>query len=248
MRRDLDRLKARENKQAQLLSEMKNERSENELQLAREEKRLAEMRAQISRYEEAMGMPSPNASRNAFVRQDEYGPANAQRRPAEYEFGVNRQPSTNLALNNGNAESAPKQYTVRTQIPYEDYQTAMNNPGRGQPQAAGQQPMLRETGQFAGAPRGFARQDFSQRKPEPEGEVVIWNPNDPSQAVPPEVMLGMSPPAPAPARPRAEAEKGATIAAAAKREFGRPPEPEEKPYGAYAAEAFSPDLYLGRGS
>lgn len=236
MRRDLDALRSHESRQAKLLADMRGELSENESQLAREEKRLADIRTQISRFEEALGgARRPDAARDGFARQADLANAPERRSAADYEY-ARRQPTANLARDAA-PEQGNREYLIRTNIPYDDYQAAAGT-NQTQPQP---QPALREPSHFAGAPRGIPRQDFSPKpQPEPqsqsEGEVMVWNPGDPSQQLPDEWTFAAAP-----------QRANGSAAMAATQPYNAPPSSQDAPYGSYTAEAFSPDLYLGKG-
>lgn len=232
MRRDLDLLRERERKQAQNLAAMRGELNENESLLKREENRLAETRTQIVRYEEALGQRPPTQAKTGFARQAEFAQADTGPGFSEYDHLFQRQVNANVARDAAPARQPQAEQTYG----------ALAAAG-----AAPEQPFIRESNHFAGAPRGRARTDFSvpqQPQPQAEGEIVVWNPNDPAQAVPPEVMLGMQY-----VPPETQRQLPAVAAAPAAVTAHRRGESavDESPYGRYTAETFSPDLYFGRG-
>lgn len=222
MRRDLELLRERENAQAEILSEMRGRLNENENMLKREENRLAEMRTQITRYEEALGLSPPGAARNGFAGQTE---------PALADTGFDFSGYDPLFQRRANANTAR-----RAAAPEQPQAAAASKDEPGQT-------FIRGENHFAGAPRGRARTDFSVGQPRRnEGEIVVWNPNDPNQAVPPEVSLGMEyVPPETPARPPAIA---AGPAPAIHRSDDKPSDAPS--FGKYATETFSPDLFLGK--
>ena len=264
MRRDLDILKTKENRQARLIAEMRSELSENQNQITREEKRLAEMRNQINRYEEALGgqtaiakRPARNAAgeydygevlgdqttiakRTARSAAGEYDSTFDRALPPEYEAIFNRPAPANLAQIR-TPEPGERQYVIKTNIPYEEFQ-AMQGPAQAATETS--RPMWRDAGQFAGSPQGFPRQDvIVQSQPEPDIATLIWDPNDPRQPELPGVaaVAKTHPSAPARNQPEPFREGAAGMNSARQVAY------QDNPQAAYATEAFSPDMYFGKG-
>ncbi len=260
MLRDLNALKSRESKQARLIAEMRSSVSENENQIAREEKRLAEIRGRISKYEEALGsMDGAPRQRRRSAEQVEAAFRN-DRQADDYDLAFNRPHPVNLALDNQAGQPAAvagaNDSVINSNIPYDDFQAANRQPlAQSVPSAA--QPLQRTGREFAGAPIGRAALDFNAHNQQaclaqPESEIVVWNPNDPSQPIPSGVLAAAPTtnaktlPAAAPQTDFAEEKMTAMHQAPRKTEKGLEVY-DENPFGQYATEVFSPDLYLGRG-
>jgi hypothetical protein len=179
--------------------------------------------------------------------QEDYAYSGDRELPPEYAAVFNRPAATNLAQNRA-PESGERQYVIKTNIPYEEFQ-AMRGPA--QPAAAAPKPMRREAGQFAGAPQGFPRPEVAARnQPEPDMGTLLWDPNAPGQPELPGVAAAaptrQSAVAKAPietARENMTAMGGGAMA----NSTARPDAYQDNSYRSYATEVFSPDLYFGKG-
>lgn len=238
MRRDLARLREREEKQASLVSGMRNELSEGKHMVDSEEKRLAEIREQIADYEQALGTARNNGAMLSYGKRrnpdamDNFNAYSESRRqddrvfPQGYEHLQNRPQPVNLAYSQS---QQPQDQIVPSVQARETQQRQPYNDKM-----------------FAGAPRGFARQEVAnsrQNEPEQTGEIVVWNPNDPSQAIPPGVLVEA---------PRIEQhfEPEQSLAARSNRVPSGTPNAaalQERPYANFTTEVFSPDLHFGKG-
>ncbi len=270
MRRDLAKLREHEEKQARLLKELQNELSDGRQIMAQEEERLAEIRDRIERYENAMGGVSQSGGSSlAYARQRQsaaagrgYGDSFASEN--ENDYFANRKVPANLAR-------TPSQNTDYGDPLQEEVLFSSGGPAAAD--NAGNQYSDFNPNKFAGAPRirsGRTNPDLMRKVQEREeqeareleralaeaneNELMVWNPNDPSQPVPPGVLAG---------QPQKQQEMivsrpqyndaGANKLAAAPAAGKRAPQADtpafdDNPYGNYTADVFSPDLLFGRGS
>lgn len=279
MRRDLAKLREHETRQARLVKELQTELSDGRQIIAEEEKRLGEIQDRISRYEDAMGGVNQgfgNNSRMAYARErqnagsrggygDAFASENENRSFNENDYFANRRVPANLAnsstQNTGNADS------MQEEVLYSS----------GGPAAGNAAPNRNDfnPNKFAGAPRGRPKtntilmnkiQEQEERELEKalaaaDGEeLMVWNPNDPSQPVPPGVLASMPDAALQPqrqqemivSRPQYNDNNASNLAAApaAVKRLAQPNSTDfdDNPYGNYTADVFSPDLLFGRGS
>jgi hypothetical protein len=277
MRRDLAKLREHETRQARLVKELQTELSDGRQIIAEEEKRLLEIQDRIARYEDAMGGVNQgfgSGSRMAYARERQnagrgYGEAfaseNENRQFNENDYFANRGAPANLANN-------PTQNTGYGDSMQEEVLYSSGGPAAGN--AAPNRNDFNPN-KFAGAPRGRPKtnthlmnkiKEQEERELEQalaaanEEEVMVWNPNDPSQPVPPSVLASM------PDASRQQQRQPETIVsrpqyndntvnnlaaapAAAKRAVhADSTDFDDNPYGNYTADVFSPDLLFGRGS
>lgn len=281
MRRDLAKLREHETRQARLVKELHTELTDGRQIIAEEEKRLGEIQDRIARYEDAMGGVNQGFggnSRMAYARErqnqnaasrggygDAFASENENRQFTENDYFANRRVPANLASNS--TQNTGYADSMQEEVLYSSGGPAAGNGATNRNDF--------NQNKFAGAPRGRPKtntilmnkiQEQEERELEKalaaaDGEeLMVWNPNDPSQPVPPGVLASM-PDAAMQQQRQPEMivsrsqynDNNANNLAAASAAAKRQAQPDSKdfddnPYGNYTADVFSPDLLFGRGS